>query len=602
MPLVNISTRTLNRLVGRDLPRDELVAALEQLGNDVEGHATVTFYRCGRCGHVTEVLEHEDFNGACAACADRAIEPAGGAEVVRISLLPVRPDLFDAAGLARALRGFLGIETGLARFDVPDSGLCVRVQPGLEAIRPHLVACVARGLTLDDETLKMLMRMQENLHWALGRDRRRASIGVYDLDAVTPDFDYGPVRPDGVRFVPLAGMPEGMEPATPAEILERHSKGVAYRHLLAGLPAFPLLSDAKGRVLSLPPVINSEETRVTARTRNLFVDVTGPDRHAVVCTLAVIATSLADLGAEVASVTIVAPDGAEEKTPDLAPRPVTMDPAAAEKLIGVPVPDVTGVLGRMRYGSAPANGRLRVEVPAYRADIMHERDIVEDVAIGHGFGNIPRRLVPTMTVGSPRPIEELSTTARRVMTGLGFLETMTLALTSEREQFELLGLPVPEHRVRLENPISVEQTMAREQLLSGLLGTFRVNTTREMPQSIFEAGDVFALDETRETGVRTSRRVAAGLTGPEAGFSDARRAAETLARELGVEPEFTADDHPAFIPGRCARILIRRGDEAVAAGRLGEIHPQVLEHFGLAQPVAVFELDLSPALCAGSQS
>ncbi|MFO7639149.1 MAG: phenylalanine--tRNA ligase subunit beta [bacterium] len=593
MPLVNISTRTLNRLVGRDLPREELVAALEQFGNDVEGHATVTRYRCGRCGYVTEVLEHEDFNNACAACADRNITPAGSTEVVRISLLPVRPDLFDAAGLARALRGFLGIETGLARFDIRESGFCVRVRPGLEDIRPHIAACVARGLALDDETLKMLMRMQENLHWALGRDRRRASIGVYDLDTVEPDFSYAPVAPGGTKFVPLAGMPAGMDPVTPAEILELHPKGVAYRHLLAGLPAYPLLSDAQGRVLSMPPVINSEETRVTAATRNLFIDVTGPDRHAVARTLAVIAASLAEFGAAVESVRVVAPDGSVEVTPDLAPRAVEIDPAAAEKLIGTRVPDVAGVLGRMRYGVAPAGSRLRVEVPAYRADIMHERDIFEDVAIGYGFGNIPRRLVPTMTVGSHQPIEELSTTARRVMTGLGFLETMTLALSSEREQFELLGLPVPERRVRLANPISVEQTMAREQLLSGLLGTFRVNTTREMPQSIFEAGDAFALDETQETGVRTSRRVAAGMTGPEAGYSDARRAAETLARELGVEPVFAAGEHPAFIPGRCARILVRRGGGMAPAGLLGEIHPQVLESFGLAQPVAVFELDLS---------
>jgi phenylalanyl-tRNA synthetase beta chain len=596
MPLVSISTQTLRKLVGRSLSRDELMSALEQLGNNVEGHASVTFYRCNRCGHITEVLEHEDFNNACASCGDKDVVSAGSSEVVRISLLPVRPDMFDAAGLARALRGYLGIETGLPVLRMEPSGFAVRVQPGLENIRPHIVACVVRGLVMDDETVKTIMKMQENLHWALGRDRRRASIGVYDLDTVEPDFEYGPVNPDGVKFVPLSGMPDGMTPVTPKEILDRHPKGVGYKHLLEKVPAYPLLSDSNGRVLSMPPIINSEETRVTQKTRNLFIDVTGPDKNAITRTIAVIAFGLADLGAKIETVQVINAGGTKETTPDLGPQVVTIDPKAAEKLIGAAVPDMPAVLGRMRYGVTAEAGLLKVEAPAYRADIMHEYDIFEDVAIGYGYLNIKPRLVPSMTVGSHQPVEELSTTARRVMTGLGFLETMTLALTSEREHYELLGLAVPEHRVRLENPISVEQTMAREQLFTGLLSTFRVNTTHEMPQSIFEAGDTYSLAGEMETGMRTTRRLAAGMTGPKVGFAEARQAADTLARELNLEAGFAAGEHPAFIPGRCARITVKRGSTELDWGLLGEIHPRVLERFGISQPTAVFEVSLSAIL------
>ena len=606
MPVVSIATATLKRLIGKSLSRDEIVTALEQLGNNVEGTASVTAYRCEKCGQTTEVLEQESFNGTCEWCGGKVLVETGASEVIRISLLPVRPDMFDAAGLARALRGYLGIQTGLPSYSVEPSGFKVAVQPGLEHIRPYIVACVIRGLVMDDETVKTVMKMQENLHWALGRNRRRASIGVYDLDTVEPDFEYSTAAPDGIKFVPLFGMPDGMRAATPKEILDQHSKGVGYKHLLEKFDKYPLLSDANGKVLSMPPIINSEETRVTQKTRNLFVDVTGPDKNAIEKTIAVIACGLADLGAKIETVQVVYPDGTKETTPNLAPQVLTIDPKAAEKLIGVKVPDMPAVLERMRYGAKSEAGALALQIPAYRADIMHEYDIFEDVAIGYGYHNITPRLVPSMTVGSHQPIEELSTTARRVMTGLGFLEVMTPALTNVEEHYGKLGLPTPEHYVRLENPISVEQTLAREQLVTGLLSTLRVNTTREMPQQVFEAGDCFDLSEKMETGVRTRRKLGAAIAGPKTGYTEAKQALDALARELGLELRFVGMDgtsSTSFIDGRCARVFASPVQPAtgnpqseIRWGVLGEVHPAVLESFGIGQPTALLEVDLSALL------
>jgi len=623
LPVVSIATAMLKRLIGKSLSRDELVAALEQLGNNVEGTASITAYRCEKCGQTTEVLEQESFNGACEWCGSKAVVDAGASEVIRISLLPVRPDMFDAAGLARALRGYLGIETGLPVYRVEPSGFKVTVQPGLESIRPYIVACVVRGLVMDDETVKTVMKMQENLHWALGRNRRRASIGVYDLDTVEPDFEYSAVAPDGVKFVPLLGMPIGegsrglgvqgssdseMKVVTPKEILERHPKGVGYKHLLEKFDKYPLLCDAGGKVLSMPPIINSEDTRVTPKTRNLFIDVTGPDKNAIEKTIAVIACGLADLGAKVETVQVVYPDGSKEVTPNLQPQMRSIDPKAAERLVGVEVPDMAKVLERMRYGAKFEAGSLVLQIPSYRADIMHDYDIFEDVAIGYGYHNITPRLVPSMTVGSHQPIEELSTTARRVMTGLGFLEIMTPALTNVEEHYGKLGLSVPEHCVRLENPISVEQTMAREQLVTGLLSTLRVNTTREMPQFIFETGDCFELDSAEETGVRTRRKLAAATAGPRVGYTDAKQTLDALARELshlmapapgaqsGRGVRFEPLESPTFIPGRCARVFVQAAGRELVWGRLGEVHPAVLESFGIAHPIALLEVDLSVLL------
>jgi phenylalanyl-tRNA synthetase beta chain len=201
-----------------------------------------------------------------------------------------------------------------------------------------------------------------------------------------------------------------------------------------------------------------------------------------------------------------------------------------------------------------------------------------------------------MTVGSHQPIEELSTTARRVMTGLGFLEIMTPALTNTEEHFGKLGLPSPEHFVRLENPISVEQTMAREQLITGLLSTFRLNTTREMPQCIFEAGDCFDLDSAEESGVRTRRRLAAAIAGPRVGYTDAKQALDALAREQGRDLRFEPLDSPTFIPGRCARVFVQASGRESSWGMLGEVHPEVLGRFGITQPTALFEVDLGVLL------
>jgi phenylalanyl-tRNA synthetase beta chain len=449
---------------------------------------------------------------------------------------------------------------------------------------------------MDDETVKTVMKMQENLHWALGRNRRRASIGVYDLDAVEPDFEYSPVAPDAVKFVPLFGMPDGMVEATPKEILEKHPKGVGYKHLLEKFDKYPLLCDAAGKVLSMPPIINSDDTRVASKTRNLFVDVTGPDKNAIEKTIAVIACGLADLGAKVETVQVVYPDGSKEVTPNLQPQTRTVDPKAIERLVGVEVPDMVKVLERMRYGARSEAGGITLQIPAYRADIMHEYDIFEDVAIGYGYHNIAHHLVPSMTVGSHQPIEELSTTARRVMTGLGFLEVMTPALTSAEEHYDKLGLSVPAHYVRLENPISVEQTMAREQLITGLLSTLRVNTTREMPQHIFEAGDCFEISKESETGVRTHRKLAAGIAGPRVGYTDAKQALDALARELGRSQRFEPLESPTFIPGRCARVFVKVSEREQNWGMLGEVHPEVLSRFGITQPTVLFEVNLSVLL------
>lgn len=600
MPVIGIPVERLNRMLRQPVKREDVLAYVEQLGCDVEGFATVTRFRCHRCGGVTEITEREAFPTACDGCGadftqgNGTAENVGQTEVIRMELLPVRPDMFDVAGLARTLRGYLGLEVGLPVYPVSSSGYTVTVDEKLsraESYRPNIVCAVVRGLPLDEELIKIVMKMQENLHWALGRDRQKASIGVYDLDTVEPDFHYKALANDEIRFVPLGGMPgdTAYPEVTPTEILESHPKGTVYQHLLADFDRYPILMDSKGTVLSMPPIINSEDTRVSEKTKDFFIDVTGPETKDVHRALNVLVSSLAEFGGQTESVTIINPEG-ETVAPDLSSQVMELDASECTRIIGV---DITSeqaaeLLRKMRYNVQATGDRLVVEIPAYRTDIMHPVDLIEDVAIAYGYHNIGNPLVQTMTVGQARPIESVSSIARQTMIGLGFTEVVTFMLSNSDDHFIKLRMEEPEDFVRIENPATVEQTMVRTHLISGLLETFRLNRSQPTPQRIFEIGDVCLLDQEVETGAQDVRKIGGAIMDPKTGFAEVKSVVEGLAREIGLEMKLNPTDQPLFLPGRCALLSTDEGP----VGAIGEVHPEVLENFDLVQPVSLLELAL----------
>ena len=587
MPVIGIPVERLNVMLKQPVDREDLLAYVEQLGCDVEGFATVTRFKCRRCTGVTEITEREAFPTACDGCGadftkgDGTAQNIGQTEVIRMELLPVRPDMFDVGGLARTLRGYLGIETGLPVYPVFPSGYTVTVDEKLsrpESYRPNIVCAVVRGLPLDEELIKTVMKMQENLHWALGRDRKNASIWVYDLDTVEPDFQYKALADDEIQFIPLGGMPDDTanNTATPTEILEKHPKGTAYQHLLADFDRYPILMDSKGTVLSMPPIINSEDTRVSEATKDFFIDVTGPEAKHVHRALNVLVSSLAEFGGRIESVTIIDPRG-EAVTPDLSTQVLELDPKECPRIIGIDVTseETAGLLRKMRYNVTDGGDHLKVEIPAFRTDIMHPVDLIEDVAIAYGYHNIEKSLVPTMTVGRARPIEFHSAIARRTLIGLGFLEVVTFMLSNLDDHYVKLRMEEPEDCVQIENPATVEQTMVRTHLISGLLETFRLNRSQPTPQRIFEIGDVCLLDPEAETGTRDIRKIGGAVMDPKTGFAEIKSVVEGLAREMGLEVRLDPADHPLGIPGRCARLLAETGQ----VGIVGEVHPQVLENY-----------------------
>jgi len=509
-------------------------------------------------------------------------------EYLKVEYTPNRPDFSSQEGIARALRGFMEIETGLPKYEISDSGITLRVDPALAEVRPYIVCAVVRNVSFNEENIVELMGMQEDLHWAIGRDRVKASIGLHDLDRVKPPFEYRAVDPDGIRFIPLNWAVE----LTPREILKKHPKGITYAHIMAGKAKYPIITDINGDVLSFPPIINGVLTQITEETRNLFIDVTGTTMRDVSSALNILVTALAEGGARIESVKVEYPDEVIT-TPDLTPKSWTLRPDYVNRLLGLNLSsqEIVRCLEKVRMDAKLVDGKIEVLVPAYRHDIMHEVDFVEEVAIGYGLYNLKPTLPKTVTIAKSHPYQKLSNLVRNILVGLGFNEVVSFTLTNIREHYDYMrikGKPV-----ELLNPVSSDYNMVRDALLPGLIRILRTNKHEAFPQKIFEVGDIVVYDPKAETSATRKLNVAAAITDTEVGFTDIKAVAEALLRELGCEQwKFTPTSHPSFIEGRAALVEA----DGKVLGQIGEIHPEVLNNFDLEYPVGAFEYSLEPFL------
>jgi phenylalanyl-tRNA synthetase beta chain len=503
---------------------------------------------------------------------------------LNIEVFHNRPDLLSPEGVVRALKGFLGMEVGLPRYRLAKPKVTVEADASVAQVRPHIVAGVVSDVKLTDDIVASLMQIQEKLHASLCRNRRKASIGVYDLDKITPPIKYTTVAPDEVKFVPL----ESSRELTPAQILQEHPKRMEYSWLLKDLPRYPLLVDSKGTVLSMPPIINSEDTRVTGQTKNLFVDVTGLDGRVVNQALTILMTALYEREFKLGSVIVKYPKK-KVKTPDLEPRKQKLSIRRANQTIGLNLrpAEMARMAKRMRYGVEGARGDvLTLLAPPYRVDIMHEIDLIEDIAIGYGYDRLEPSLPKVLTIGERAPIERLSDRARRILVGLGFTEAMNYTLTNQRKELDLVK--VKADVAEIANPVSEEYTIVRNSLLPSLLETLHQNRRNPLPQRIFEVGDVVVLDAEAETGARNARRAAGIVIGEGAGFTQIRGIAEAFLRELGIKWELKSTWSPSFLDGR----VVELSSGGKKLGMAGEIHPEVLFGFELEHPVAAFEIEL----------
>lgn len=493
-----------------------------------------------------------------------------------IEFFPNRPDLYSVEGLARALRSFFDIELGLRTYDISASDIVMKVEPSVKGVRPYVVGAVISGVTLDDKGIRSLMELQEKLHLTVGRKRAKVAIGVHDLDKVRPPFVYKAVAPGSISFVPLAKE----ETMTLAEVLEKHEKGKDYKQLLDGKELYPIILDANNDVLSFPPIINGRLTTVTPETKNLFIDVTGTDQNTINGVLNIVCTSIAERGGVIETITL----RGEEKgmTPNLRPKQWLLDVDRTNAALGLDLEPLAmcQCLTRMGYSAEPKGRKVKVSSSPVRMDLIHQADVVEDVAIGFGYENFGSSKPVSRTIGGERRMERVADLVRQMLVGYGHWEVTTLTLSSMEEQFS--KVPFPEvQTVEVLNPVSEDHNCLRVHLLPSLLTVLRKSKHRDLPQRIFEVGDV-VIDAKRR------KHLAVMSIHSKAGFTEMKSLAEGVLKELSVQCSLLPGDLGMFIPGRCALVKVN----GRTVGHFGELHPQVITAYELGHPVIAFELDL----------
>jgi phenylalanyl-tRNA synthetase beta chain len=508
-----------------------------------------------------------------------------------------RPDLWCCEGIARQIRikrtgvpaayGFQSLST------LPTKQLTI--VPGLETVRPYVAACAATGYRVTEEGLAQLIQTQEKLADIFGRKRRTVSIGLYRLSEVAFPVSYEAVNADSVKFTPL-GMNTVM---TLREILLVHPKGLEYGGILTGHSRVPLLRDAKGRVLSFPPIINSREVgEVRIGDDALFVEVTGTDLSMVVLTLNILAANLADRGAAIEPVQVVYPTktalGETVVTPLDLGKDRTVPLATIERALGQELNSGEVSQALMAYGYAvkATKDEITVRLPLYRQDFMHAMDIVEDVAISRGFSAFPPVMPSQFTVGGLSGVETLSDRVRDLLVGMGFQEIISNILSSPQSLCEAMRLDGTEwgRVVEVDNVMSQNFSALRQWMLPSLLRVEAASSRAFYPHRLFEAGEVARPDPAHELGSRTAMVAAAMIAHADAHFSEVHSCLDALFYYLDRSYRMEPVQHPSFLEGRAGRIVMESG---VEVGVIGEVHPEVLEHWQITVPVAAFEVDLT---------
>ncbi len=555
MPTVEVDFNDLESLLGMKLPRDE-----EKLNE-------VLWYIKGE----TKGLESKE---------------------IRIELKDSnRADIWSIEGIARALRGYLGLEKGLKDYQIEDrSGVIVHVDSKLRNIRPYIACSVVKGVRLTDTAIRQMMHFQDKMDQTYGRNRRRTSIGLYDYDLISPPLRYGVAKPNEVSFVPL----DFSEKLTLEEILEKHPKGIEYGHIVRNFPVWPIFMDSANKVLSFPPVINSNDLgHVTPSTENVLVEVTGTSIETVQNTLTNVTLALADRGGKIYSVKIQYPYGNIRSmvTPNLNCETLKLGLNYVKKVIGMQFTEreIRELLGKARYDVVKATkSSLTVKVPCYRVDVLHPIDVVEDIAIAYNYNRIQSQWPKQLTIGGLSSDAEFRDIIRELMVGLGFQEILTFMMSSSEVLFTKMNVK-PQRVVEIANPRLSSMTCLRNWLLPSLMEFLSHNTHVEYPQKVFEVGICVVHDEQKENKTDDIETLACVTIHSNASFTEAKSLLDALLTNLGIQYLLKEEHHESFLQGRVGKIII--GDNEI--GVIGEIHPQVLQNWGLENPAAAFEININ---------
>lgn len=502
---------------------------------------------------------------------------------VRIEYSPNRPDYSTDLGIALGLQGLFGIKVGAIKLNIKKSNdYVLSVKPSVSKIRPFVTGIVAKNGRIDDEMIKQLMTMQEDLHFGIGRKRKKSSIGIHDLDKISFPLTYTTSNKDH-KFIPLHSDKE----LSISQILETTDIGKEYGSIIKNSTQVPVILDSKKQTVSFPPIINAAITTVTTKTKNLFVEVTGINKNDAEDMLSIVATILQTAGFSLISTKI---SGAKNTSPKLEPRKISVNSILINQMLGTNLTNsqIIASLKKSRLDAILKGKNIICTIPPYRFDIFGPMDLVEEVALGYGIQNLEPILSPSQTLGQTNSISVKLKSLSLIMIGLGYTEVLNSSLTSKKVLYEMTNRE-PVNMISVLDSKSQEHTILRDSIIPELLENLSRNIHASYPQKIFETGSVFS----RGNPINEATSFAVISAHQDASFTEIKSILQSaLKTGFNLEIETKTFTHPTFEEGRTASISVN----GKTIGVIGEINSKTIENYKIRVPVVGFEISLSGLL------
>ena len=540
MPVVTLYFDRMNKILGRKISREKILSNLPFLGLDIE----------------EETKDH-----------------------VNVEYSPNRPDFSTDYGIVTGLQGLLGIKIGMPKLKIKKGTDVIKADSSVGKVRSFITAIEARNGTLDDETIRQIITMQEDLHNGIGRKRKKTSIGIHDLDKIRFPLIYNTVLKTH-KFIPLGSQHE----MTVSEILEKTETGITYKHILEGHQKVPVIIDSTGSTISFPPIINSQLTEVTRKSKNLLVEVTSTDKNSAEDTLAVMAYILQSAGFDLYSVRI---SGSKNTTPSLMPREILLDPTLVRETLGLDITHsvIMSSLRRSRLDAKTKGKKILCAIPRYRTDIFGAIDLVEEIALGYGVQNLTPTIPTSSSVGQKNRITVFLEAVRSTMIGLGYSEVMNFGLVGQHTEYDLVNRSASK-MISVTDTKSQEHQILRDMLIPGLIDVLSRNIHEAYPQRIFEIGVIFnggnPINEQIHLGCLSAHN--------EASFTEIKSTLQSVFKSgFNITCVTKTYEDPLFSQGRAASVFVNNNK----IGLIGEISPSIVDNFKLRTPVVGFEIKLS---------
>ena len=528
----------------------------------------------------------------------------------RIEVAANRYDLLCVEGIALALKIFLKKMT----FPIikplnklPEEERQLIVEPSVDLVRPIGLAAILTNMTFTDDSLRGFMDLQDKLHNNICRGRKYVSIGTHDLDTVKGPFYYRALKPSEFKFVPLNRTQE-VDGNGMMQILKEDPKLSKYLYLIEDKEVYPLMMDSNGVILSVPPIINGNHTKMTINTKNVLIDITGLDYTKCVIVLKILIAMFSKYCSEpftVEQVKVTTTKNGESKLyPDCEPRKFVTNIDYLKQTSGIPktvTPDeIVDLLSKMELTSKQLNEKeLEVNAPITRSDILHQCDIAEDLAIAYGYNKIEKLNVNTLCHGKPQPYNKISDLFRNEMAYNGYVEFLNMALLSKKDMFNnLLEENEDEKTVKISYSKTKEFEYVRNSLIPGILKSIEANKAQQLPYKIFELADCVEINDDNEVGAMNKRKLCFAYSNNTSGLEIIQGMVDKLMKKIdlsfnekNVKKTYVIkpSNNKIFFEDRQAEIFILDGKKI---GIYGIVHPKVLKNFGIKTPVSLCEIEI----------